>query len=497
MVTLPWPKNPLIYEINTWTYLHQLTEKYGHPVTLDTIPSHEIDALAAWGFDAIWLMGVWERSPDGRKIALEHPGLQAEYQHALPDFTENDIIGSPYAIHQYVVEPHFGGPAALAKFREQLRARGLRLILDFVPNHVATDHPWLADCGDCFVQGTPADIDNHPESFFQGPKPKQVYANGRDPYFPAWTDTAQLNAFSAAYRSKAVAALNAIAGQCDGVRCDMAMLLTNRIFAQTWGDRGGAMPPTEFWEVVIPAIKQQQPGFLFMAEVYWDMEYELQQQGFDYTYDKRLYDRTLDGNARTIGLHLIADPAYQAHMVRFTENHDEKRTTMAHGPGRDLASAVLVATLPGAALFHDGQMMGHMVKLPVQLGRRPAEPDNQEIATFYRMLLGEACHPVYKTGTWQGREMHSAWDLNASHRSLIAYSWRAGEERRLIVINFSNHSSQGRVPLPDFDLRGRAWNLFDALHLTEYDRDGNEIADAGIYIDLLPWQSHIFRFKAC
>lgn len=495
MVTIPWPNNPLIYEINTWTYLHYLTEKYEQPVTLATIPAAELDALAEWGFDAIWLMGIWQRSPAGRFVALHHPDLQAEYQRALPDLTPNDVIGSPYAVHRYTVDPMLGGTAALAALRDQLAARDLRLMLDFVPNHVATDHPWLAECSECFIKGTPAVLENAPESYFWGPGQKQVFAHGRDPYFPAWTDTAQLNAFSATYRTKTVAILNTIASQCDGVRCDMAMLLTNQVFAQTWGDRGGAMPPTEFWDVVIPAIKNQHPGFLFMAEVYWDMEYALQQQGFDYTYDKRLYDRTHDGNARTIDQHLIADLSYQQRMVRFIENHDEKRALMALGPGRDRAAAVLVTTLPGATLIHEGQMAGHMIKLPVQLARRPSEPINHESEAFYRKLLAEARHPVYKNGTWQGRITVPAWDLNASHRSLIAYTWRAGDDRRLIVINYSNHSSQGRVPLPDFEVKGRSWHLHDPLNLTDYDRSGDEIAEAGIYVDLLPWQAHIFQFS--
>jgi hypothetical protein len=164
---------------------------------------------------------------------------------------------------------------------------------------------------------------------------------------------------------------------------------------------------------------------------------------------------------------------------------------------------MLIATLPGATLIHEGQMFGYQVKLPVQLCRRPIEPINWEVETFYEMLLHEASHPVYQTGTWQSREVLPAWDLNASHRSLIAYTWRGTvkdnsgqdrDERRLIVINYASHSSQGRVMLPDFDLAGRMWQLNDVMHLTEYQRDGDDITKNGLYIDLLPWQTHLFDF---
>jgi len=491
-----WRKNPLIYEINAWTWLAALTQKYGQPVTLGSVPDAEFDGLGGWGFDGVWLMGVWERSPAGRNIALNHPGLQEEFRRALPDFKPEDVVGSPYAVRNYTVDAHLGGPAGLAAFRQQLATRGLRLVLDFVPNHVAIDHPWLVSHPECFIQGTKDESDTRPDQFFDKVDSgrTRVYTYGRDPHFPPWTDTAQVNAFSPALRARAVDTLHSIASQCDAVRCDMAMLVTNRVFAQTWGERARQIPPSEYWEVVISAVKAEYPDFKFLAEVYWDMERELLQQGFDYTYDKRLYDRLQNDPARAVVSHLEADPAYQEHMIRFIENHDERRATVALGAGRDLAAAVLIATLSGAAMLHEGQLVGHQIKLPIQLGRRPPEPDNAQVETFYRMLLGEVRHPAYHDGEWHLRECNPAWDLNASNRSLIAYTWRLGDERRLVVVNYSPTSAQGRVPLPDFDLAKQKWTLHDAMHRVDYARDGDEMSDPGLYIDLLPWQAHIFQF---
>jgi hypothetical protein len=496
MASTPWRKNPLIYEINAWTWLAALTQEHGHPITLGSVPDADIDALAGWGFDAIWLMGVWERSPAGRNVALNHPGLQEEFRRALPDFRPEDVVGSPYAVRNYAVDAHLGGPAALATFRQQLAARGLRLVLDFVPNHVAVDHPWLVSHPECFVQGTKDESDDKPDQFFDKVDAghTRVYAYGRDPYFPTWTDTAQVNAFSPALRAQAVDTLLSIASQGDAVRCDMAMLVTNQVFAKTWGARAGAIPPSEYWEVVISAVKARYPDFKFLAEVYWDMERALQQQGFDYTYDKRLYDCLRNDPAREVVTYLEVDFAYQDHMVRFIENHDEARATVALGAGRDLAAAVLVVTLPGATLLHEGQLVGHQIKLPVQLDRRPPEPDNAQVEAFYRMLLDEARHPAYHAGEWRLRECNPAWDLNASNRSLIAYTWRLGDERRLVVVNYSATSAQGRVPLPDFGLAKQKWKLHDVMHRVDYERDGDEISDSGLYVDLLPWQTHVFQF---
>ncbi len=491
----PWPKNPLIYEINAWTWLNALTEKHEKPITFGCVPETELDDLARWKFDAVWLMGVWERSPAGREIALKHAGLQEDYRRALPDFKPEDVTGSPYCVHRYEVDEKLGGRNGLAVFRQQLLTRGIRLILDFVSNQVAIDHPWIATNPECFIHGTADDLVAQPASFFQPEGSTYIFANGRDPYFPAWTDVAQINAFSPDLRARAVETLLDIAGQCDGVRCDMAMLVTSEVFARTWGARAGVPPLVDYWRVVIPMIKARYPQFLFVAEVYWDMEWELQQQGFDYTYDKRLYDRLVNEPARTVLGHLYAGLNYQERLVRFIENHDERRAAMAFGPGRDLAAAAMITTLPGAGLLHDGQLTGRQIKQPIQLGRRASEPANSEVEAFYRTLLGEACHPIYHEGEWQLRDTIAAWDLNASNRALIAYTWRLGDERRLIVVNYSPVSAQGRVPLPDFDVRGQSWHLYDAMNQLHYDRDGSEMADPGLYVDLMPWQTHIFVFS--
>jgi hypothetical protein len=282
-------------------------------------------------------MGVWERSPAGLRVAMRDQALRASWHEALADLRPDDVVGSPYCVRDYVVDPALGGPEGLAAARAELAGRGLRLLLDYVPNHVAPDHPWLGEHPDCFVQGDAADLERSPDAFLAAGD--HVLARGRDPFFPPWPDVVQLNAFSERLRTLTVDTLAAIGGQADGVRCDMAMLLMNEVFARTWGDRVGAVPAEDFWTWVLPRVRQRRPDMLFIAEAYWDLEWALQRQGFDHCYDKRLYDRLLQGDAGPVREHLLADIGYQRGLVRFLENHDEPRAAAAMPRDRELAAA--------------------------------------------------------------------------------------------------------------------------------------------------------------
>ena len=351
-----WPKYPVIYEINTWVWLHELGQKYQQPVDLGSVPQEEWDQIGSLGVDAVWFMGVWERSPAGIEISMENQGLLEDFRRALPDFAVEDNVGSPYCVRGYVVDKHLGGPRGLAAARKKLAAHGLRLILDFVPNHVAPDHPWVGDHPDYFVQGSAEDASNDPASFVE--MGGTVFARGRDPYFPAWPDVLQLNAFQPGLRGAVIETVAEIAGQCDGIRCDMAMLMLNDIFERTWGTRAGEKPVDEYWKTVIPAIRAQWPAFRFIAEAYWDLEWELQQKGFDYCYDKKLYDRMEAGNAENVRLHLLADASYQQGMVRFLENHDEPRAAAVFPNGKERAAAVSILTLTGRKAAARGTIRG-------------------------------------------------------------------------------------------------------------------------------------------
>ena len=479
--------HPFIYEINTWAWLDELSRREGAAVDLASVPEEEWEAIASLGFDAVWLMGVWERSPAGIAIALGNPTLVESFRRALPDFTPSDVVGSPYCVRDYVVDAHLGGPAGLAAAREALARRGLRLILDFVPNHVAPDHPWLEEHPEYFVRGDESDLEKDPTSFVR--IGDVIVANGRDPYFPAWPDVLQLDAFSTDLRHAVAETFRSIGTQCDGVRCDMAMLVTNDVFERTWGERASARPDDDYWPTLIPVVRAEQPAFVFVAEAYWDMEWILQQQGFDYCYDKRLYDRLVHEHAEQVHGHLTADLDYQRRLVRFVENHDEPRAAASFPAGKARAAAVTALSQTGAKLVHEGQLDGRCVQLPVFLGRRPDEQVDDDLRSFYGRLLGFLADGVFREGEWTLAE-RGGWDGNDTWQQLVAWGWR-GAARKLVVVNLGDEPAEGTVSLPWDDLRGTAWFLVDAADGSRYERSGDDLCD-GLYVALPPWHWHLF-----
>ncbi len=488
-----WPQYPTLYEINTWVWLSELSAKIGCPIDLRSVPAAEWDAIAELGFDAVWFMGVWERSPAGIAISNQNPNNLADFRRALPDFRTQDNVGSPYCVHQYVVDQHLGGREGLARARAELARRNMRLVLDFVPNHVAPDHPWVIEHPEYFIHGTIDDARRDSSSYIV--VGQQVFACGKDPYFPAWADVLQLNAFSPGLRSAVADTLSDIAGQCDGVRCDMAMLLLNSVFERTWRGRAGVRPATEYWDQVIPGIKDKHRDFIFIAEAYWDLEWELQQQGFDFCYDKRLYDRLEHDNAESVRLHLCADRAYQDHLLRFLENHDEPRAAAAFSTAKERAAAVVTSTLTGARMFHEGQFEGRKVRLPVFLARRPQEPPDSELQKFYRTLLAAIDSPVFREGEWHLCE-RTGWPDNASFENLVAWSWARGEDFYLIVVNLSDRAAQANVKVAHDTIREKQWRLSDAFSGVIFERDGDEMLSPGLYVDLQPWSYHFLCFAA-
>ena len=486
------PAHPSILEIDTWPWLAALTESGDGPVDLGRVPAKVWDAIAETGYDLVWLMGVWQRSPVGVAVALQDAELLESIRAALPDFVEADVVGSPYCIRDYAVDDHLGGRDGLAAARSELSSRGVGLVLDFVPNHVAPDHPWVSRFPERFVLGDEADLQEEPSGFVE--LGTRVLAHGRDPYFPAWPDVVQLNAFSFQLRAGVVETLRDIADQCDGVRCDMAMLMMDDVFAQTWGARVGPPLSRPYWPEVIESVRHTHPGFVFVAEAYWDREFALQQQGFDYCYDKRLYDRLVSSEpAPAVVAHLSADPAYQSGLMRFVENHDEPRAATVLDPGRQRVVAITTLTQAGARLVHDGQTVGRRTRLPVFLGRFPDEVDDAELETFYDSLLGALSDRTFHDGTWQLCRT-SGWEGNDTAEQIACWCW-TGDTRWLVVVNLGDRRATARVAAPWPELEGSGVLLHDPTQDVSYERTGSDL-DGGLYVELPGWGYHLFRAEA-
>ena len=488
------PRYPSLFQVNTRVRLAALSAALGRPATLDDITDAELDQLARDGFDLVWFLGVWQTGEAARHVSASNPEWLAEYHRVLPDFRDSDVCGSCFAVCGYHVHIDFGGDEALARLRGRLAERGVRLILDFVPNHVAPDHRWVEEHPDFFIAGTEEQLAVEPQNYCRIATPggSRILAYGRDPYFAGWPDTLQLNYGNPALQDALLGELRRIAGQCDGVRCDMAMLVLPEVFERTW--RIAASP---FWPRVTAAVRAEAPGFLFLAEVYWDLEWTLQQQGFDTTYDKRLYDRLVHGDARPIREHLYAGLDFQDHLARFLENHDEPRVAATFAPDVHRAAAVITFFTPGLRFFHQGQREGKQVRIPTHLGRGPAEDVDVSTVAFYDGLLACLNDPAFRDGQWQLLDARPAWEGNGSNHAFIAFSWSGpGELRRLVVANYADHRSQCYVMLPLDDLApGRAWRLTDRLGTAVYDRDGVDLATRGLYLDMPAWGYHVFAVQ--
>jgi Alpha amylase, catalytic domain len=486
---------PALFQINTRVWLTELGRRLGRPATLDDIPDEDLDRLVGRRFDWIWLLSVWQTGPAGQRVSRRQPEWLAEFGETLPDLREEDIAGSGFAITSYTVHRLLGGDAALARLRTRLQQRGMRLMLDFVPNHTGLDHGWVESHPEYFVAGTEEDRRREPQNYIRIANPgggQATFAYGRDPYFSGWPDTLQLDYSNPGTQRAMAAELTRIAGQCDGVRCDMAMLVLPDVFQRTWGRR-----PEPFWSRVIPQVRDRVPGFCFMAEVYWDLEWTMQLEGFDYAYDKRLYDRLREQHARPVREHFHAGLDYQDKLARFLENHDEPRAAATFTPEVHEAAAVITFFSPGLRFFHQGQFEGRRKRISPHLVRRPEERTDDRLQQFYDRLLPALGRASVRDGKWELLQCVPAWDGNWTWDAFVAFAWRgAAGEHLVAAVNYAGNQSQCYVRLPFPNLAGSTLRFSDLMGEARYDRDGNELASRGLFLDLPPWGYHVFEVQS-
>lgn len=485
------PKYPSLYQVNTRVWMTQLSQALGRRATLDDIPDQELDRLASMGFDWIWFLSVWQTGEKGRKVSLENDKFRRAFEETLWDLKDSDIGGSGFSIASYTAHADLGGDAALGRLHDRLRKRNLNLMLDFVPNHMGPDHPWVKQHPDYFVSGTQADLDRQPQNYARvnTGTADVILAYGRDPYFDGWPDTFQLDYSNPAVVEAMKQELLRVSTLCDGVRCDMAMLILPEVFERTWGRK--AQP---FWTAAIQAVREKQPDFLFMAEVYWDMEWNLQQLGFDYAYDKRLYDRLREGHARPVRDHLRAEIEYQNKLARFLENHDEPRAASVFDDKPHEAAAVIAFLSPGLRFFHQGQFEGRKKHISPHLIRMPHEPLRTNLLQFYTRLLEVLKKSVYRNGQWSLVECTPAWEGNETNDAFLAFAWDGLDgSRALVVVNYAPHQSQCYVRMHYPDLADQMVPFRDQLSTAQYDRDGGELLDKGMYFNMPGWAFHVFE----
>jgi len=489
--------NPFLYEVNTRVWLKRFNQE-NKKAKLEDIPNEYWDNLLDKKFDFVWLMGIWTICESTIEKYCFEPGLVKSYDRALKGWKKEDVIGSPFAVDVYKINPDIGDLNSLLELKSFLNNKGLKLILDFVPNHFSADSRIVKSNPGIFLSVDQVLFESDRHTFY---KPFEMedkyYAHGRDPFFPAWQDTIQVNFFSNEARQYLTGILLELINICDGVRCDMAMLALNNVFKNTWGGvlarYGFEKPQTEFWKEIIEQVRNVRNDFIFIGESYWDLESELHQLGFNYTYDKSYTDKLKSDTAREIHDHLLAENEFQKKSVRFLENHDEERAVTAFGKEKSKAAAAGINTVPGMRLIYDGQFEGKKIKLPVQLGREPEEPIINSIKDFYQKLFSITSEDIFKRGEWTLLEPISSWKGNDTFLNMLAWQWDYKEEKRLVVINYSAVVSCCRLKLEVKDYP-EEFEIIDLLNDKPYIRSSDEVYHTGLYIELKPYQAHIFAY---
>ena len=367
-----------IYEINSRV----------HCDSFDQITDAELSELAQLGFDAVWMMGVWRISEGVRKLSK---------------ITSEDFEGSPYAVPSYEFNRQLGGRTQFVRLVKRAHEVGLSVIVDFVSNHMALDSPWIIQRPDLFVRSNSRVRKQATSEFFLH-RSGEVVAFGRDPYFPPWNDTAQLDYSNEALRTRMIDVLKQISRYADGVRCDMAMLVLKDCFRRLWyplesDSSFNQRMPGEFWDQAIAAVKTLSPDFKFIAEAYWDKERQLRTLGFDLCYEKKLYDGLVAHDVGRVVERLQRELDDLRGSLYFIENHDEPRAASVFGKADNLAALALILSIPGSVLLHEGQMEGKHERLPVQrIKPLTEEPVDSALKETYVQLLKITHDDVFKRG---------------------------------------------------------------------------------------------------
>jgi hypothetical protein len=280
----------------------------------------------------------------------------------------------------------------------------------------------------------------------------------------------------------------------------MAMLVLNNVFAKTWESfpiANHQTPASEFWALAIPTVKETYPGFLFLAEGYWGLEARLQALGFDYTYDKPLYDGLVSRDAAGVQNHLLGmSEGAVAASAHFLENHDEPRIASILSSAEHRAAALLILGLPGMRFLYDGQLSGARLKVPVQLARRSEEPSQAEVANIYEQLLMTLPRTAVGQGKGQLSKLRAAWAGNLTAQNFIVVQWqKQAPEFDLVAVNLAPHRSQCYALLSLEHLASHNWAMKDLLGQERYERSGDDLQIQGLYLDLPAHGAQLFHFE--
>jgi glycosidase len=552
-----WMPRTVMIAKNTYVWLYQLSQQYNREIRrLDQIPDEELDRLAGWGFNGLWLIGLWERSDASKRIKQLCGNPEA--------------VASAYSLKNYAISGDLGGEEAYQKLREKAWQRGIRLASDMVPNHMGIDSDWVVDHPDWFISlpyspfpaysfnGTdlsPVDwtviqIEDH---YYDRTDAAVVFRHinkhnghtrfiyhGNDGTSMPWNDTAQLNYLMPEVREAVIQTILHVARKFPIIRFDAAMTLAKKHYQRLWYPQPGSggdiasraehgltqdafdqAIPQEFWREVVERVAQEVPDTLLLAEAFWMMEgFFVRTLGMHRVYNSAFMNMLRnEDNAKyrqLIKNTLEFDPQILKRYVNFMNNPDEKTAVEQFGKGdKYFGICTLMTTMPGLPMFGHGQIQGFSEKYGMEYYRPywDEEPDGYLIQRHTDQIFplmkrrdlfsGVRNFLLYDFYTGEGRVDENVFAYsngNIHQRGLVVYHNRYGSTRGWIhrsasYLNKDNGHLENKTLGEGLNL-GHGPNRYlifkDTTSKLEYIRSVQEIRERGLYFELNAYECHVF-----
>ncbi|TVQ26008.1 MAG: hypothetical protein EA382_06160 [Spirochaetaceae bacterium] len=483
-----WMPEVVIMAKSALVWLDQLSKQHARDIRrLDQIPDEELDRLASWGMNGLWLIGLWQRSSASRRIKNIMGNHDAE--------------ASAYALYDYEIADELGGWPALEDLRTRCRARGIRVASDMVPNHVGIDGRWVIEHPDWFIHTDhppfPAysfsgeNLSSHPgvgiyleDHYYSRSDAAVVFKrvdldsgherfiyHGNDGTSMPWNDTAQLDYLKAEVREAVIQTILHVARSFSIIRFDAAMTLAKKHIQRLWyptpgsggdiasrAERGltqeefDSAIPTEFWREVVDRVAQEVPDTLLLAEAFWMMEgYFVRTLGMHRVYNSAfmnmLKNEENDKYRQTIRNTIEFDKDILKRFVNFMNNPDEETAVAQFGTGdKYFGVCTLMATMPGLPMFGHGQIEGFTEKYGMEYRRAylNEQPNRELIGRHEREIF-----PLLRRRhVFAGVEDFLLYDLHGHsgvNENVFAYSNRSGDDRALVLFNNAYERAAGWI----------------------------------------------------
>ena len=510
-----WMPRTVMMAKSVHVWLDQLSKKYRrHIHSLSQVPDEELDLMARRGFNALWLIGLWERSRASQRIK---------------QLTGNpEAAASAYSLDDYIVANDLGGEGAFLNLRDRAMLRGIRMGSDMVPNHMGIDSRWVVDHPEWFIQ---LPYSPFPAYRFDGPDlssdgrveikiedhyydrtdaavvfhrvdrwtgdTRFVYHGNDGTSFP-WNDTAQLNYLKPEVREAVIQNILHVARLSPIIRFDAAMTLTKQHYQRLWfpvPGTGGAIPsraehgltkqdfdramPNEFWREVVDRVAAEVPGTLLLAEAFWLLEgYFVRTLGMHRVYNSAFMNMLRDEenkNYRSVIKNTIEfDPEILKRYVNFMNNPDERTAVDQFGKGdKYFGVCTLMSTLPGLPMFGHGQIEGFTERYGMEYRRayHDEAPDSWLVARHEREITPLLHRRALFAEVRDFLLFDFYTDSGQVNEDVFAYSNQTGDQRALVIYNNRYSNTQGWIRIssayaekrPDGNKHLRQRTIGDAL----------------------------------